>query len=121
MLGRGIGNALNSKRSLPGRLRVRFADAWNSITGFTFGVKENDSSCGERTALIRGAHAPSRVASGALADGIPKFHKKCMRFKDVAGEGAGAPATTRAGAWSPLNVSRRSGRQDKNWTLNVAA
>jgi hypothetical protein len=36
-----------------------------------------------------GAHAPSRVAIGALADGIPQFYRKWRRFKDVAGEGAG--------------------------------
>jgi hypothetical protein len=36
-----------------------------------------------------GEHTRSRVAIGALADGIPKFYRKCMRFKDVAGEGAG--------------------------------
>ena len=38
---------------------------------------------------IWGAHAPSHVAIGALADGILKFYRKRTRFKDVAGEGAG--------------------------------
>ena len=46
------------------------------------------TSRGQRTASDRGAHAPSRVAIGALADGIPSFYRKYTEFKDVAGEGA---------------------------------
>jgi hypothetical protein len=42
-----------------------------------------------RAASDRGAHAPSRVAIGALADGIPKFSSKWRRCQDVAGGGAG--------------------------------
>jgi hypothetical protein len=39
--------------------------------------------------MDRGAHAPSRVPIGALADWIPTFLRKYLRFKDVAGGGAG--------------------------------
>ena len=45
----------------------------------------------ERIVSDRGAHAPSRVAIGALADGILKFYRNYMKLWDVAGEGACAP------------------------------
>ena len=52
-------------------------------------MRNPELSPNERIFTDRGARAPLRVAIGAFADGILKFHRNCMRPKDMAGVGAG--------------------------------